>query len=229
MKKLILTAGAAVAALSFAGIASAATPCPVTYQHPAKAAKLTSNLVQAFVSCGNPGGNTPNATTETGTVPTCFPAETYNEQAGSPASGWLWGPKSQGSIAFKAGKNKVVNPSLNTDPNAVDLYIQIKISDVRNAGGPADGSSGNVATVARATLIDRANPPGELMTVIDFPTGFQVTVQPGGKIQKKTSATEILNALLQPALPRCTTIEVVSVLVKDPNGNAFANLGTFLQ
>ena len=224
MKKNILTAGAAVIALGFcASIASAATPCVVTYQHPAKAAKLTSNLVQAFVSCGNPGGNVPNATTETGTVPTCFPAETFNEKAGSPNSGWLWGPKSQGSISFKAGKNKVVHP-LNTDPTAVDLSIQVKISDVRNAGGPA-GTPGSVATVARATLIDRAN--NELMTVIDFPTGFGVQAV-NGKVQKKTSATVILNALSQPALPRCTQIEVVAVLVKDVNGNAFANLGTFL-
>jgi hypothetical protein len=226
MKKHILTAGAAVLAIGFsASLASAAAaPCPVTYQHPAKAAKLTSNLVQAFVSCGNPGGNTPNATTETGTVPTCFPAETYNEQAGSPPSGWLWGPKSQGTISFKAGKNKVVHP-LNQDPTAVDLYIQIKMSDIRTLAGPADQDQGTVATVARATLIDRAN--NELMTVIDFPTGFDVQSS-GGKIQKKTSATVILNALNQPALPRCTTIEVVSVLVKDPNGTIFANLGTYL-
>jgi hypothetical protein len=231
MKKLIFTAGAAVAALSFAGIASAATPCPVTYQHPAKAAKLTANLVQAFVSCGNPGGNTVNATTETGTVPTCYPAQTYNEQAGSPNAGWLWGPKSQGTISFKAGKNKITtydNGTKTNPPGAVDLFIQIKMSDIRNAGGPADGSTGSVATVARATLIDRAN--DELMTVIDFPTGFPIVVEPGGKVKKKTSATEILNGLSapQPALPRCTTIEVVSVLVKDQPGNVFANMGTFL-
>jgi hypothetical protein len=225
MKKLILTAGAAVAALSFAGIASAAQPCPVTYQHPAKAAKLTSNLVQAFVSCGNPGGNTPNATTETGTVPTCFPAQTYNEKAGSPATGWLWGPKSQGTIAFKAGKNNVEDP-LNQDPDAVDLYITLKMSDIQNQGGPAEGQPGSVATVARATLIDRAN--NDLMTVIDFPTGFNFTVGAGGKVNVKNSATQILNALLQPALPRCTQIEVVSVLVKDTPGNFFANMGTFL-
>lgn len=225
MKKHILTAGAAALALGFASLASAATVCPVAYQHPAKAGKLTSNLVQAFVSCGNPGGNTPNATTETGTVPTCFPAQTYNEQAGSPSAGWLWGPKSQGSISFKAGKNKNTN-ILNPTTNAGDLFISIKMSDIRDAGGLIT-SSGSVATVARATLIDRAN--SELMTVIDFPTGFGITATSPGKIQKKTSATEILNLLNQPALPLCTTIEVVSVLVKDQPGNAFANLGTFLQ
>jgi len=226
MKKHILTAGAAALAIGFgASLASAATPCVVAYQHPAKAGKLTSNLVQAFVSCGNSGGNTPNATTETGTVPTCFPAQTFNEAAGSPNAGWLWGPKSQGSIAFKAGKNKIDVGGQNPE-GAKDLFISIKMSDIRDAGGPIT-SSGNVATVARATLIDRAN--NELMTVIDFPTGFVVTATTPGKIQKKTSATEILNGLFQPALPDCTTIEVVSVLVKDTPGNVFANLGTFLH
>jgi hypothetical protein len=226
MKKHILTAGAAALAIGFgASLASAATTCPVAYPHPAKAAKLTSNLVQAFVSCGNPGGNIPNATTETGTVPTCFPAETFNEAAGSPPTGWLWGPKSQGSIAFKAGKNKIDVGGLNP-AGAVDLYISIKMSDIRDAGGPIT-SSGNVSTVARATLIDRAEQSAP-MTVIDFPTGFPVTATTPGKIQKKSSATEILNVLFQPALPPCTTIEVVSVLVKDTAGNAFANLGTFL-
>jgi len=223
MKKHILTAGAAALAIGFGpSLASAATVCPVAYEHPSKAAKLTANLVQAFVSCGNPGGNVPNATTETGTVPTCFPAQTYNEAAGSPNDGWHWGPKSQASISFKAGKNKVEgNP-----PGAVDLFISLKMSDIHDVGGPIT-SSGNVSTVARATLIDRA--ANDLMTVIDFPTGFPITATTPGKIQQKSSATEILNALSQPALPACTTIEVVSVLVKDTAGNVFPNLGTFLQ
>lgn len=228
MKKHMIAAGAAVLALGSVSIASAASfPCAATYQHPAKAASLKSSLVQAFVSCNNPGGNVPNATTETGTVPTCYPAETYHDNAGSPPFGWTWGPKSQGSISFKAGVNKLLPPDypLNTQPG-VDLYIQIKISDIRDNTGVATGTNGSVQTVARATLIDR-NEPSAPMTIIDFPTAFGITVT-GGKVSKKTSATQILNDLNQPSLPHCTTIEVVSVLVKDPNNNSFANLGTYL-
>jgi hypothetical protein len=226
MKKHLFAASAA--ALAVAGLASiasaAAVPCAVSYQHPSKAKGLKSSLVQAFVSCNNPGGNTPNATTETGTVPTCYPATTLHQQAGSPPLGWLWGPKSKGDISFSAGKNKVQHP-LNTDPNAVDLKIKIGIKNILDNTGDADGTNGTVQTVARATLIDRA--ATQLMTVIDFPTGFGIPVTKG-KVNKKTSATVILNGLSQPALPACTTIEVVSVLVKDPNGNTFANLGSFL-
>src|SRR5690242_11786085 len=50
-------------------------------------AYFSSTLVRAFVSCGNPGGNTPNATS-VGGVPTCQPVETFHQQAGSPAGGW---------------------------------------------------------------------------------------------------------------------------------------------
>lgn len=227
MKKLTLAAGAAVLALGSASIASAAAvPCAVTYSHPASAKQIKASLVQAFVSCNNPGGQVPNATTETGTVPTCYPALTYHENAGSPALGWTWGPKGKGDITFKAGKNKVVHP-LNTDPTAVDLNISLKMADIRDNTGLASGTNGSVSTVARATFADRAEFALGAMTVIDFPTAFGVTTD-GGKINKKTSATAILNALSQPALPACTTIEVVSVLVVDPNGNPFANLGTYL-
>lgn len=160
-------------------------------------------------------------------IPTCFPAESFHQHAGSPALGWVWGAKSQGSLQFKAGKNKVVNP-LNTDPTAADLYITVKISDIHevtSGGLLADGTNGNAQALSRATLIDHAH--DQVETVIDFPTGFSLPVS-GGKVQKKTSATVILNHISQPALRACTTVELVSFLIKDPNGNTFANLGTYL-
>jgi len=235
MKTHILAAGAAALALGTAGIASAASaPCVVTYQHPAKASQIKASLVQAFVSCNNAGGNNSNSSTETGTTPTCYPAETVADHNGAPPLTWTWGPKSQGSVSFKAGKNKLMaDPSLgpedpypqNTDPNAVDLYIQVKISDIHDNTGLADGVTGSVNSVARATLIDRAE--NKLMTVIDFPTGFDIPCN-NGKVSQKTSATVILDKLNQPALPACTTIELITTLIRDPNGNTFANLGTFL-
>lgn len=228
MKKHILAAGAAALLLGMASLASAAaTPCAVTYPHPASAKQIKSSLVQAFVSCNNPGGNVPNATTESGTVPTCYPSETYHQNAGSPALGWVFGPKGKGDISFKAGKNKCVAPDCPLNPaGAVDLFIQLKMADINDNSGLAT-SNGSVGTVVRATFPDRAESALGPMTVIDFPTSFGVSAA-AGKISKKTSATVILNALSQPALPPCTTIEVVAVLVKDPNGNPFASMGTYL-
>jgi hypothetical protein len=224
MKKHILVTGAAVLALGFSvGLASANpfVPCPATYQHPSSAKATKSSLTQAFVSC-----NAPNSTADTGTTPTCFPAKTYNE-ANPGVGGWLWGAKSKGEISFKSGKNKVVNV-LNTDPNAIDIYIAVKMSGIEDENGVADGSSGSVPSLARFTLISRLGPhPNGVMTVIDFPTGFGVTTS-HGKINKKTSATVILNGLGLAALGPCGNIEIVDVKVKDPNGNNFATMGLFL-
>jgi hypothetical protein len=227
MKKHILVAGAAVLALGFSVSVASAYTCtsptnipPGAYPHPYTAKKVVASLTQAFVSCG-----APNATTETGTVPTCDPAESYHQAAGSPTGGWLWGPRSRGAITFRASKNKIVN-LLNPPGDSVDLLISVKINGIEDENGASDGGNGSVATVARATIIDRL--ADHLMTVIDFPTGFGVTTS-HGSIKKRTSATAILNGLSQPALPPCANVEVVSVLVKDPNGNSFANIGTFLN
>ncbi len=216
MKKHILVAGAALLALSFSA-SMASAQC--AYQHPKSAKQLKSSLVQAMVSCGNPGGNVPNSTTEGG-VPTCAPPETYNQQAGSPGSGWKWDPaKGKGDVTFKAAKNKVT-----TDADSGDLSVQVKISGIVDSIGPVNGN-GSLATVARATLKDRMN--GD-MTVVDFPAGFGVTAV-DGKISRKTSANDLLvNTLGQPALPSCTSIEVVDVKIVDENSNNFASMGTFL-
>lgn len=220
MKKHMIVAGAAALALGFsASVASA----QCTYEHPKQAKQIKSSLTQAFVSCGNPGGNTPNDTTEGG-VPTCSPPETFHEQAGSPTGGWLWDEgKGKGDVQFKAAKNKLVHP--NNPPNdTADLAVQLKMGGILNTLGAPAGGSGTLATVARATLEDRVGGP---MTVVDFPAGFPITAV-NGKIKLKTSANALLNGIGQPGLPGCSNIEVVSVNVVDPNGNAFANLGTFL-
>jgi hypothetical protein len=238
MKKHIIAAGAAALALGVTGMAHAATPCAFAagqeYIHPAKAAKLTGSLVQTYVSCNNTGGRVANSKTETNTK-TCYPAETiaHFNGNGTPQTGtWTWGPKSQGTVSFKAGKNKITTgPSSTLSPqelaDARDLYISIKLSDIRDEEGSLidGGIPGRFNSLARTTLIDRAE--SKVMTVFDFPTGFDLSLA-GGKLSKKTSATELIDPLGQPALPRCTTIELVDVFIRDSNGNTFARLGSFL-
>jgi hypothetical protein len=235
MKRHVLVTLAAILALGFtASLASA----QCAFEHPKKAKKIQASLVQAFVSCGNPGGNTPNTTTESGTVPTCKPPETFNEDAGSPADGWEWDEtKGQGSIAFKAA-NKVkfiqigtvlpgANPAspLNPAGDTVDLVIQMKLKGVIADDSPAGATgSGTLSTVARATLDDRM---GGDMTVIDFPAAFPFDLV-GGQAKLKTSANALLNSIGQPGLPPCSSIEVVDVTVEDENTNPFARMGTFL-
>ena len=249
MKKHMFVVGAAVLALGFTASIAIAL-CSIS--HPKKAAGGKMSFVQAMVSCGNVGGNTPNTTTEGG-VPACQPPGTFHQQAGSPNGGWMWDEgKGSGSVQFKASKNKVEN-ILNPVPNSADLAIQLSLAGVIDETGPAGPAFGTLATVARATLEDRSGPgecadgvnenasctvdsecPGSIcedfgtpMTVVDFPAGFQITVV-DGKSKLKTSANVLLNTIGQPGLPGCSSIELISVTIVDPNGNTFANLGTFL-
>jgi len=219
MKKHILVAGAAVLALGFA-VSTASAQCPV-YQHPSVAKGLASSLVQAFVSCNNPGGAIPNTTV--GSVPACAPIETFNEATGTPAGGWLWGLKSKGDVTVKAAKNKITSP-LNS-PLAADLAVTLKVSGIEDENGIADGTNGTLSTVARATLNDATV---GLATVIDFPAGFPVVVT-GGKIKLKTSANVLLNGLGLPGLASCSEVEVVSIQLLDPNNNPFGVMGAYLQ
>jgi len=221
MKKHLLVAGAAVLALGFAVSTASAHTCPV-YQHPSITKGLTSSLTQAFVSCNNPGGNVPN--TSAGSVPACAPVETFNENVGSPSGGWLWGTKSGGTVAVKGIANKL-GGILNTPGVTADLAVTLKVYGVEDENGIADGTSGTLSTVARATLNDSIV---GLATVIDFPAGFPVSVV-RGKISLKTSANVLLNGLGLPGLASCSSIEVVSIQVLDPNGNPFAVMGSYLQ
>ena len=197
-------------------VGTASAQCPV-YQHPAKAKGFSSSLVQAFMPCYG------SVTLFAGGVPACQPVETFNEMAGSLASGWLWGGKSGGTVTVSASANKVVNEALN-GPFAADLAVTLKVSGIEDENGIAEGTNGTLWTLTRATLNDATV---GLATVIDFPAGFPVTVT-NGKINLKTSANILLNGLGLPGLASCSTIEVVSIQLLDPNGNPFGVMGTYL-
>jgi hypothetical protein len=75
---------------------------------------------------------------------------------------------------------------------------------------PASGS-GALATVTRASLDDRTE--GD-ETVVDFPAAFPFSMVPGSA-RLRSSADALLNAVGQPGLPPCTSLELVSVRVLD--------------
>ena len=216
MKKYLL---GGLAAVLVVGISASAAMAQCAFEHPQKAKKFQSNFIQAFVSCGNAGGNSPNTTTEGG-VPACKPPETFNQQAGTPVTGWRWDElKGSGSVTLKAATS--VAPV--TPAGSTDLKVKAKLKGVLDGVGLANGT-GALATVARATFNDRMN--GDI-TVVDFPANFALTLV-DGKGQVKTTADTLLNGISQPGLPNCAALEVVSLTVVDPNGNTFANVGAFL-
>jgi hypothetical protein len=225
MHRTIVITGIALLALG-ASAGKASAQC--AFEHPKSANKFQSNLVQAFVSCGNVGGNSPNSTTEGG-VPSCKPPQTFNEQAGSPPNGWQWDEtKGQGSVQLKASKKPLNGDSASGNPNnpagdTTDVKVTLKLKGVIDALGPVN-ANGSLSTVTRATFDDRMN--GD-MTVVDFPASFAFTLT-NGKGTLKTSADTVLNAIPQPGLPHCASLESIAIAVLDANTNTFATTGVFL-
>lgn len=226
MRRHLLVALTAGLALAFtASLARAACD----FEHPKSAGKVQGNFIQAFVSCGNPGGNSPNTSNEGGGVPTCQPPETFNVQAGNPASGWRWDEtKGKGQVIFIAKSKALVvpeNPTLNPPGDTRDLQVKVKLKGVADAASATATGNGFLATVARATFDDRV---GGSMTAVDFPVSFNVPLTLGAA-NVKTSADAALNALGIKGLPGCTSIEVIDVSILDENGNTFAHMGTYLK
>lgn len=228
-KQLAVAAGAAIALGLTAGVASA----QCTYAHPAKAKAFKSSLVQAQVSCGNPGGNSPNSQTPGG-VPACAPPTTIAVNDGDAANQWKFGVKGEGTLGFAAAKNKVCSTPAAKPPCPMgdkaegsrgDLTVTVKMKDiVDKAGDPVSEVAGLLKTVTRATLND---PDNGAITVVDFPAQFPVPVL-DGKVNLKTSANNLLFGLNQDALPTCSELEIVSLIITDENGTNFALPGIFL-
>jgi len=217
MKKHLL---GGLAAVLVVGISASVAMAQCSFEHPKKAGKFQGNFVQAFVSCGNPGGNSPNSTTQGG-VPSCKPPETFSTQAGNAATGWSWDEtKAQAQVQFKASKSV---PVPLTPADGSDLTVKAKAKGIVDAVGPANGL-GKLATTSRATFDDRTNHD---QTVVDFGANFDFQVT-DGKANVKTSADALLNGISQPSLPHCSSIETVTVNLVDPNGDAYGNIGLFL-
>lgn len=183
------------------------------FGHPKKATQFKTNLVQAFVACGDIGGNSPNATTEGG-IPACSPPQTPNERAGSPTNGWRWDPlKGQGQIQLKRACR-----------GADDAVVKLNLAGVVDGtGAPANGQ-GALALRLQMTLDD---PVSGDMTAVPISGQIPVSLL-NGDGALVTTVGIILSESGMPELANGTSMEVLDVEVLDPNGNLFGHPGTFL-
>jgi hypothetical protein len=221
MKRNLLVALAAVVAL---GLTASMAQAGCDFEHPRKAKLFKCDFVQAFVSCGNPGGNAPNTTSASG-VPGCTPPETFNQQAGTPINGWQWWEqRSIGKLTFREIQGGFGG-------NTRDLKVKMRLRRILDGTGSLAGGSGTLSTLARTTLEDTvisAPGMGTDMTIIDFPAPFPFSMS-NGNASLTTTANILIAGLGIDPLPGCTSIETVSITVLDPNGNAFGACGVFFK
>jgi hypothetical protein len=183
---------------------------------------ISTSLVRAFVSCNNPGGNAANSETETG-VASCQPVETFDQKYGPPNGGWRFGPGTSYG-RFTITRTSASYPDF---PLAVrDAVVKLKLYHIDSTdGGPATGI-GRFILMLRVTSDD---PVSGDMTRYDFPFAFDVPLSGNGSVSMAKKLGELLEPLGQPPFPDCTSIEVITAFIRDPNGNLFAVPGMKLK
>lgn len=182
------------------------------FEHPKKSSKYQTNMVQAFVACGNVGGNSPSTTTEGG-VPSCT-VETPNERAGSPPNGWRWDEtRGQAQVQIKA-----------VCRTAADAAVKVKISGVVDGAGLPAATEGTFALILRLTFDDPSG--GGNMTTVDLLGAVPMTLV-SGKGAITTTVGVMLTESGLPDLPNGTSSEILDVQIVDPNGNLFAHPGIY--
>jgi len=65
------------------------------------------------------------------------------------------------------------------------------------------------------------------MTVIDYPISFEFETPANGTMKLSSSTAEALAGMegLDADLPVCSSMEVMDIVIKDPQGRPFATLG----
>jgi hypothetical protein len=235
MKKVIMPL-AALAIVSIAGTASAQCNFDVVM----KSKGVKSSMIRAYAAC--PSTEYGNATTsETGGgVPACEPVTARKDNDGTgQGTVYNFGEKGTCDVQTKGKINDACEELEDENGNNLNLpmgachvvEVKAKCKDILqdDEATPINETADDgwsLATLSRATLNDNTN--GD-MTVIDFPvTFFFDPPKNGGLKLKSNSAIALADILTDPsgaALPTCSQIQVVSIIVKDPAGREFATLG----
>ncbi len=159
----------------------------------------------------------PNAVNEDGD-PSCTPILAFNEQAGSPVSGWVL-EEGGAELELKPGGNKIVDP-LNPVGTSGDVFVKLKMKGVVDGNGDPVTATGSISLWVRQQRRDRSN--GDTVDR-DRHYSIPLPVQ-SGKAKLTTSLNAILNANGDHGLP-VFAMEILSVDLLDSNGNSFGAQG----
>ena len=240
MKKLIMPLAVIAAVGFYAGSASAQCTfgfdggTPETSRGPAPAKGVKGSMVRNYAGCTSTEHPTANATTESGTD-ACQPVIPPGAGGGTD---YAYAAKGKCTVQTQAKLLKDCSKAEDAAGNSLGLdtrpchvtFVRSSCKGIVRADGvtPINGAvdaGWELATLSRASLND---PSGGDMTVIDFPVAFTYSDPEDGEMEVDSSSAEALVPLVGAngaALPACTSIEVVDVKIKDPDGNSFAKLG----
>jgi hypothetical protein len=240
MKKIITPLAVVALIGGYAGIASALCDFDIA---PAKGVKST--LVRAYAPCPGTEHDFENSETEAGTA-SCSPVKVKALLGEVPAGQTPYNFSAKGKCSVSTTAKLLDSCADLTKDDGTPLglqavpchvtFVKSKCSGILGSGSTANDDTGGtlidegddgwtLATLSRATLADPSN--GD-MTVIDFPVQFNYDTPSKGKLKLDSNSAEALKPLVgvnNADLPTCTSIEIVDVVVKDPNDLPFARLG----
>ncbi|HXC52615.1 MAG TPA: hypothetical protein VN634_17160 [Candidatus Limnocylindrales bacterium] len=241
MKKLIMPFAVIAAVGIYAGTASAQCTfgfdggTPENSRGPAPAKGVKGSMVRNYAACTSTEHPTANATTESGTD-ACQPVTP--PVLGGGGTTYAYSAKGKCTASTQAKLLKDCSKAEDSAGNPLGLearpchvtFVRSSCKGIVKADGttPINGAVDDgweLATLSRASLND---PTGGDMTVIDFPVAFTYSTPEDGEMEIDSSSAEALLPLVGAngaALPACTSIEIVDVKIKDPDGNSFAKLG----
>ncbi|HXC50227.1 MAG TPA: hypothetical protein VN634_05030 [Candidatus Limnocylindrales bacterium] len=196
-----------------------------------------TSMVRAYLPCPATFRDSPFANNQTVSgVDACSPVIPYVEHsAGTPYS---FSAKGGCSVQTKvkvvsdcSQLNSSEGPSLNLPAGACHVTsVRSSCKGIMKASGntPIDSTDAGwtLAVLSRASIDD---PVGGDMTLIDVPMTFEFSTPDDGKISLDSTSAEALADILgtgDAALPPCTSMEILDIVIKDPTGLRFAAPGT---
>jgi hypothetical protein len=189
------------------------------FDAPAKAKSFKSSLIRAYASCPGVTFAAPNTTTMAGVAACAPPAATSIYELDD----------AKGACSVRA-KHSVETPCSNSDPAGCSvLNIAVKCGGIQDPGGGVLSSTvgWNLSLVLRASFDDPSN--GD-MTVVDVPLQLPLPEAANGALKGRFELGNCTDFFFCPPppgyLPPCTQLELLSVTLFDPDGSAFAKLGS---
>jgi len=208
---------------------------PEESRGPAPAKGVRGSMVRAYAACPSYSLHPVNATTESGTD-ACQPVTP--PVLGGGGTTYAYSAKGKCTVQTQAKLLKDCSKAEDAAGNPLGLearpchvtFVRSSCKGIVRADGKtlitgAQDDAWELATLSRASLND---PTGGDMTVIDFPVAFTYSTPEDGEMEIDSSSAEALLPLVGAngaALPACTSIEMVSIKIKDPDHNTFAQLG----
>jgi hypothetical protein len=190
------------------------------FDAPAKAKAIKSSLVRAYASCPGVTFPSPNTSTMAG-VPGCAPP--------TPSSPYEL-DDAKGSCTVTLKHSVAIPCGDGSETGCSTLRFGLKCAGLEGPGGGelVDTAGWSLGVVFRGTV--SSEPGDEDVTALDFPLQLPLPEVKNGTLKAKIDVggcgSPLICALFELYVAPCAQLEILSLTLRDPDGNAFATLGS---